>query len=111
MKIRVTSRFEVAGTHDLQEEIRGLVEALANLQAASSRVESSDVTAILSKRLVDVSAVIDAETWEAAQLQAEELFEGAIRKVGGRPRSDSHDEVSGSDGLSASIRSTELVPA
>lgn len=111
MKIRVTSRFEVQGTDELKPSISSLMKSLLESERREQDLSEADVTAVLSERQVDITVVVDAESWSNAEARAESVILDAIRSIGGVPRMDQSDIGPDVLGLSARIQSTELVPA
>ncbi|WP_136709168.1 hypothetical protein [Agromyces sp. H66] len=110
MKIRVTSRYNVRAHDDLASHLDDLMSALHRIEQQARDVEGADVAAALTTGIVDISAVVTADSWEEADHRAAKVFADAIQSAGGRVASDA--PAPGDDeSLTADIRSTEMVPA
>lgn len=110
MKIRVTSRFSVSGTGNLDSMTDRLMVSLVDLENAERDISEADVSATLGQRLVEISVVVSAESWGSAEKRALTVVERAIRSVGGEPSADMKDADT-STGIPTSVQSVELVPA
>ena len=111
MKIRVTSRYNVR-THDgLASHIDDLMNALHQIEQQRRDVEGADVAAALATGIVDISAVVAADSWEDADERASQVFTDAIRSAGGRVAESGVSSLADDESLTADIRSTEMVPA
>src|SRR5690349_11836307 len=109
MKIRVTSQFTVITSDGLAEHLDALIRSLIEIERRNRDVSDSDVSAVLSRGVVEMSTVISTDSWESADLRSEEIFGEAIRMAGGQIN-DSADDDDDAD-MTARIRSTEMVPA
>ncbi|MDT0182474.1 hypothetical protein Q9S36_20055 [Microbacterium sp. ARD31] len=107
MKIRVTSQFTVTTDDDLANHLDALIRSLVEIEGRNRDVSESDVSAVLSRGVVEMSTVIATDSWESADLRAEGVFEEAIRLAGGRIDGSGSADAD----LTARIRSTEMVPA
>lgn len=108
MRIRVTSQFTVHTVEDLDRHIDHVMAALIAIEQESADLSGVDVSATLAKRLIDISAVVSANSWAEADSRAEEAFTSAIRRAGGTVLEPDEESESG---LVANIRSTEMIPA
>lgn len=108
MKIRVTSQYTVRTSDGLSSHIDELMRSLVRVESQNRDVSESDVSAVLKTGIVEMSTVVAADSWDSADRRSEEIFTAAILAAGGHiaDRGDSAD----SD-MTASIRSTEMVPA
>jgi hypothetical protein len=115
MKIRVISQFKVSGDDNLDSETDQLHTAILNLEQLDRRLSNGDVTAVLRLRIVSISIVVDAASWDEAGEVGSAVIVQAIEQVGGRvslPGADSTDTSADLEShLEARIQSTELVPA
>lgn len=107
MKIRVTSQFTVTTSDSLAEHLDALVRSLIEVEGRNRDVTDSDVSAVLSRGVIEMSTVIATESWESADLRSEKVFEEAIRLAGGRINESGNADAD----MMARIRSTEMVPA
>lgn len=111
MKIRVTSRYHVRTRDDLARHIDDLMNELHHIEQQRRDVESADVAAALANGVVDISAVVAADSWEDAEERASQVFSDAIRSAGGRVAESGSASLADDESLTADIRSTEMVPA
>lgn len=108
MKIRVTSQYTVRTNDGLSRHIDELMRSLVQVESQHRDVSESDVSAVLKTGIVEMSTVVAADSWDTADRRSEEIFSAAIRAAGGHITDRAEDTTSD---MTASIRSTEMVPA
>lgn len=111
MKIRVTSRYNVRAHDDLASHLDELMNALHRIEQQARDVEGADVAAALATGIVDISAVVAADSWEEADRRAAKVFADAIHSAGGRVLESDAPAPRDDESLTVDIRSTEMVPA
>lgn len=112
MKVRVSSQFKVSGTSDLDSQTDALYVALIELERSETDLTEGDVTASLGSRLVGISLVIDATSWEQAEARAREVIQHAIVMIGDQVLiAEGAGVAPTSDAPVADIQSIELIPA
>lgn len=84
MQLSVSGRFLVSGSSDLDAQTDKVMEALLDAEQHDSTITDSDVTAVLTERLVTVSVVIDADDWHAGQRRGEAAIKAAIEAANGQ---------------------------
>jgi hypothetical protein len=85
------------------------MSALLEEERSDTSISLADINAVLKSHDVTISMVVDAESWQAAESQANRVMRSAIDRAGGRVVQ--HDGSGGTKPVRAMIQSTELVPA
>ena len=102
MKIRVTSQFKVDGTKDLEPALDSVMRELVKIEAENRDLSEADITAVLRDRRVNLSIVVNADSWERAEIDANSAFLNALTQS----NAASTVTIKTSESLG-----TELVPA
>lgn len=102
MKIRVTSQFRVSGISNLEPALDSVMRHLMEIEGERRGLSEADITAALRDRRVNLSIVVNADSWEQAEKDAHEVFVSALT----RSNAASSVSIETSESLG-----TELVPA
>lgn len=102
MKIRVTSQFRVDGRSSLEPALDSVMRQLMKIEAERRGLSEADITAALRDRRVNLSIVVNADSWEQAEKDAQDAFVDALT----RSNAASSVTIETSESLG-----TELVPA
>ncbi|WP_154097062.1 hypothetical protein [Microbacterium testaceum] len=112
MDVRIKTRFLVQGDADLDAETDAIFGALVHFEELTSNLSESDVAVVLEDRIVDMSVVVKAPSWAAAQRIASDAFFRAIEAAGGVPmREDDANDEQFEVSRGHIVQGTELVPA
>lgn len=115
IKARVTIGFTVTGEQDLDTETDILFQSLLDVERQNPYISESDIMSEFASESITVSVVVRANSWVEVEQRAYDAVSQAIRRAGGEitdENSTAPIEVKGSpaEHLSASVRTTELVP-
>lgn len=84
MLLSVSGRFLVSGDSDLDAQTDVVMESLLNAEQIDSTISDSDVTAVLGRREVTVSVVVNSDDWHDGQQKGEDVIKAAIESANGR---------------------------
>ena len=112
MLVSVRGRFQVNGGSDLDETTDQIMNALLRFESLDPAVSDSDVSAELAPRLVTISVVVEADSWELGNERGRATIRAAIEATNGHvadPPEVQNDTASFR--FVTQAESAELVPA
>lgn len=112
MLVSVRGRFHVNGRTDLDAATDQVMDALLQIESSDTTISDSDVSAELEDRIVTITVIVDANTWDEGNERGRVAIRSAIEAANGQvtdpPEVSTETE---SFRFVTQAESSELIPA